>query len=655
MDPLPTPMLSSQPTVNAAKIPRRYSRLHLEVSLPHLSSRKKTASEQKENATRINVREGSQPIESDEGTKSLEKGWNDGWPGQWDAKENVGTSLTTAIDHPEIQDLPNNTDVSPDNLERKKTTEEGKQDEGDMEMEVEMDGCLALPTRPTYPSFQQDHDTPTAKIVNIPKHYERIAPITSSSSFTTMPTFSSLRTGSPRAIGTIASYPDLLIPRPNDLGRERHGIEQNEFGRGLKRKLVAWMDDDENGDGERQDSNGLGHAVRSGQSTSRLGHGMRERSLDRAEENQVRFDAESTNQQTGALEKVDMKDDSANSKRKGKEKAVNAGDSSSINGRASSSVVRVEERETTTRPRPEEEMGFEGSDEIGRYLNVPPIGSGIPTRVVVPAITPTTGDIPRNVLPCDAHGPGKAKFQHFPQAEASTSKAVEPTPQSEYPTQCEGAPPQSGTIPIDSFLADNKYDGRGRRRDRKVRKAPDLGLAYPPRAVVGHLQTLDEIDNIYVHLQLAPLVHLNEVDGAFLHGTNIWDRVFHPNVKQLLLDQDVVYPVPVIDPVYPPEADVIKFQFDKWGAQARVASYKACILGGSASDNLAMKYLLERRFGRDLSLGYSSPLIQVLASKLDAFGRLGMVDGVSPCRILSTSCLGRGDRGGVITRDLGNS
>jgi len=190
-----------------------------------------------------------------------------------------------------------------------------------------------------------------------------------------------------------------------------------------------------------------------------------------------------------------------------------------------------------------------------------------------------------------------------------------------------------------------------------IEKTSNHVLTFPPRAVVGYAPTLEEVDNIYLHLQLAPLATWkspsDKIDGAFQHGDDLWNRVLHPNMQRILRDQAVQYPIPDIAPAYPPEADFIKFQFNKWGAQARVASYKACILGGSDSDNLAMKYLLDQRFGGNLSLGYSSPLIQVLASKLDAFGRLGKVDGVSPCRILSTSSLGRGDRAGVITREFG--
>lgn len=116
-------------------------------------------------------------------------------------------------------------------------------------------------------------------------------------------------------------------------------------------------------------------------------------------------------------------------------------------------------------------------------------------------------------------------------------------------------------------------------------------------------------------------------------------------MKQLLIDQDVEYPIPITTPAYPLEADLIKFQFGKWRAHALVAPYKACILGGSESDNQAIKHLLDRSFGGELHLGYSSFLLQVLTSKLDAFGRMGMEDQASPCRILSTTTLGRGTWG----------
>jgi hypothetical protein len=252
------------------------------------------------------------------------------------------------------------------------------------------------------------------------------------------------------------------------------------------------------------------------------------------------------------------------------------------------------------------------------------------------------------------------------EGEASTTrpKVVDPrTANTSLPNRpAQVAPPQSGIAPIDRILAQSHYDGRGRRKpeplrkNQRIRKSPDPVLAYPPRTVVGHLPTLDDIDSIYIYLQLAPLVPSrmrleNDMGGPFFHGNDLWNRVLHPNMKQVLSDQNVVYPAMNINP-YPPEAVFIRFQIDQWRTQASVASYKACVLGGSESDNQAMKSLLNRSIGGQLPLDYSLSLLQVLASKLDAVGRLGLVDGVSTCRILSTSSLERGN-GGVITREFG--
>jgi len=569
----------------------------------------------------------------------------------------------------------------------------------EMELEVESEvgvvGCRALPFKSTLSMLQHDqHPTPIAKTVDVPEYYERSPPITPSSS-SIMPTFSSLRTESTCAIETIAFPPDLSTPTPNNLFHQKSGMDgRNEFGRALKRKAGSLTENDEDDDGERQEfGNGPNHASllaqpgRSDQALSRPGYGMRERGLDRSEQDQALFEADG---RTGALEEVDAVDvededskmDVKNGdikmenedikmgdetfikwKGKGKEIAGTAGDSSSIDGRSSSSSfgVEVEARELATRPNIKE-GGFERNEKSNR-----PFAPSTLTRIVAPTIPPSTSRTPRDTSTEDTQGSGNATIRDRVQAGSSTTipKAVysrlATTFRSNGPSQL--APPQPGAVPIDKVLAESDYDFRGRRkpeplrRNQRNRKASNHVLAFPPRAVVGYAPTLEEVDNIYLHLQLAPLATWkspsNKIDGAFHHGDDLWNRVLHPNMRRILRDQAVQYPIPDIAPAYPPEADFIKFQFNIWGAQARIASYKACILGGSDSDNLAMKYLLDQRFGGNTSLGYSSPLIQVLASKLDAFGRLGMVEGVSPCRILSTSCLGRGDRAGVITREFG--
>jgi hypothetical protein len=360
-------------------------------------------------------------------------------------------------------------------------------------------------------------------------------------------------------------------------------------------------------------------------------------------------------------------------KGKGKQRAKedSAGDSSSIDGGPSSAKVKVEDDEMARSPRPDDEITA-SAETRGHCGNVIPAAIDHRTRIpaTAPAFIPLIGPSIAHSHPIarKATAP-QFKNEDIPEPKLARSSISAPStqdpgtaaiPQAGAAARPNDAPLQRRVNPIDNFLARHAYSGQRwrpieptRPHERLQCDMPNAILAYPPRAVVGRTPTAEEIDTIYIHLQLAPLVHWNlpsnEITGAFLHGSNIWNRVFHPNLKRLLQDQGVVYPVPVINPVYPPEADVIKFQFDKWGAQARVASYKACILGGSDSDNQAMKYLLERHFGGNLSLGYSSFLLQVLASKLDAFGRLGMVDGVSPCRILSTTSLERGISGEVIT------
>lgn len=472
-----------------------------------------------------------------------------------------------------------------------------------------------------------------------------------------------------------------------------------EPGRSLKRKLGAPVDDHGVGHMEREreenSGNDLDNASSSAlkgcaRSASEHGHGMRDTALE--EEREQIQDATKSKRWTGALTggedvkevdvkeedikmdldvkmdqgvKVDVKNEDVKMEapptvfnRKGKAKEVAATNSSSISGRASTSDVKVEARGTMKPPKVEEGMNLERNEKTDQ-----PLAQSTPARIAVPTIASSSIRTPRNIPPEATKETGGTSTRHGVQAGASTTalNVVDPrnatTSPSSRPSQL--APPQPGTIPIDKVLAKNSYDSRGRPRPKPLRifqrdqRAPNPVLAFPPRAVVGYVPTHEEVDNIYLHLQLASLVPWrspsNEINGAFQHGDNLWNRVLHPNMGRILREQTVPYPNPESAPTYPPEADVVKFQFDKWGAEARVASYKACILGGSDSDARAMKCLLDRKFGGNLSLEYSSFLLQVLASKLDAFGRLGMVDRISPCRILSANSLERG----VIDRDFG--
>jgi hypothetical protein len=613
----------------------------------------------------------------------------------------------------------------------------------EMEVEVEVESCDSLPTKPDFHPFQQDeYVTPTAMSVDGPKRQIHIVPPTSFSSSITITTYPSPGTGSTSAAENIvqadhiASHPNSKIPTSgarasspaqtgssssarflallfdlasngqplpeaevpetapdssqefvdfNDTINLEDSVDnRNGYGRALKRKLGSLMDDDGDEDGALEGicGNELSQASSSaqteyGRSTSRPGYGMRERSLG-GERDQIQSEAESMEKDNGAtvemedVKEVDVKDEDVKMenetavkwKGKGKDFVGTAGDSSSIDGRASSLGVKVEGRETASRPK--EEMSLEGNEEIDRYFNVAPISSGTSRRVVVPAVASTTGNIAQNDLPVDKVERRNATAHDRREGEASTTrpKVVDPrTANTSLPNRpAQVAPPQSGIAPIDRILAQSHYDGRGRRKpeplrkNQRIRKSPDPVLAYPPRTVVGHLPTLDDIDSIYIYLQLAPLVPSrmrleNDMGGPFFHGNDLWNRVLHPNMKQVLSDQNVVYPAMNINP-YPPEAVFIRFQIDQWRTQASVASYKACVLGGSESDNQAMKSLLNRSIGGQLPLDYSLSLLQVLASKLDAVGRLGLVDGVSTCRILSTSSLERGN-GGVITREFG--
>jgi hypothetical protein len=746
MSPPPISMSSSQQTADAPKA-RKYARLRLEVSLPHFSLRKRTASAQKGNATRIVVKEGSQACQLGDRNGPLKQGWNDGWPGQWEAGNNVATASNLMITVEGMQsDTLRNGEVSQDVLGRETSLDEEVKD--GLVVPMVVDGCRLsltphpLPTRPTLsppstlptlPPFQDNrHTYPTANIADAPKPHEHLALAVSTSSSFDIPTSSPLATGSicsAKAVvqaDHIASHPNSTIPTsgawassstqtgssssarflallfdfasnghphqeaavdtvaPNgnkEFGESNDTINledsvdnRNGYGRALKRKLGSLMDDDGDEDGalEGRSGNDLNHASSSaqtgyGQPTSRPGYGMRESSLS-GERDQIQSEAESMEKDDGAtvevedVKEVDVKDEDVKMedetavkwKGKGKEIAGTAGDSSSIDGRASSLGVKVEVRETASRPK--EEMSLEGNEEIDRYFNVAPISSGTPRRVVVPAVASITGNIAQNDLPVDKVERRNATAHDRREGEASTTrpKVVDPrtanTSLSNRPAQV--APPQSGIAPIDRILAQSHYDGRGRRKPeplrkhQRIRKSPDPVLAYPPRTVVGHLPTLDDIDSIYIYLQLAPLVPSrmrleNDMGGPFFHGNDLWNRVLHPHMKQVLSDQNVVYPAMNINP-YPPEAVFIRFQIDQWRTQASVASYKACILGGSESDNQAMKRLLNRSNGGQLPLDYSSSLLQVLASKLDAIGRLGMGDEVSACRIMSTNCLERG-------------
>ena len=655
------------------------------------------------------MKERSQPSQLDEGNKSSGKGWNDGWPGQWEpAAQTVTTASNPIIGVEGMQfDTLRNDEASQDKVESETSLEKEGKDGLDVPMEV--DGYRLPLTTPTLPTLPSDNRQtyPTTKTAYTQNHHEQFAPSNScSSSFTTSPS-SELDNGSHCAILTAqidSTSTPRIPPLPSSsstsnkktslagpirtcdsdglrisLGRE-NGTEQNENGTLLKRKLGSLIDDQEHGIGEDHDEDGIQHAslsaqTRYGQPTSRTGFGMRERCLDRSERGPVQFEAKSTVEVDDVKEvdlededvKPDVKDeevkmeDEADLKWKGKGKEVAASDSSSIDGRASPFGVKVEVRESASRPK--EKMSFDGNEEIDRYFNVAPISSGTPRRLVVPAVASTTSNTAPNILPVDKVDlRNVVKHQREGEASTTTPKTVDrkmPTiSQAHHPLQRKFGPPNAGSIRIDSFLAQNDYDARGRviiepqRNEQRRNLASDLVLAYPPIAVVGHLPTSEVIENIYIYLQLAPLVpsriQLNDINGPFFHGNDLWNRVLHPNMKQVLSDQNVVYPAMNINP-YPPEAVFIRFQIDQWRTQASLASYKACILGGSASDNQAMKSLLNQSIGGQLPLDYSSSLLQVLASKLDAVGRMGMGDEVSPCRIMSTNCLEIGNMGAVIT------
>jgi hypothetical protein len=185
MSPAPISMSSSQPTVDLPKIPRKYPRLRLEVSLPHPSSRRRTLAP-KEAATRTDE-EGSQPRQLNKGGELLEKGWNDGWPGQWNAEKGVGTapSLPSAVDGLRLDTRrpPNNVgleilDGSPPQLSmsQEQLRNHGGSGKGEMagpcmemelevEVEVGVDGCRALPIKSTSSTPQHDqHPTPTPRL-----------------------------------------------------------------------------------------------------------------------------------------------------------------------------------------------------------------------------------------------------------------------------------------------------------------------------------------------------------------------------------------------------------------------------------------------------------------------------------------------------------
>jgi len=468
-------MLSNQQTVDAPKITRKYSRFRLEVSLPHPSSRKRTLS-QKGAATRTDE-EDSQPTQLNEGKELLEKGWNDGWPGQWDAEEGVGAAprLTSAVEGLRIDTRkpPSNLDLeifgippphpstSQGQLRNLEGLEKGEMARPCMEMESEEElevgvvGCRALPFKSTLSMVQHDqHLTPIAKTVDVPEYYERSPPITPSSP-SIMPTFSSFRTESTCAIETIAFPPDLSTPTPNNLFHQKSGMDgRNEYGRALKRKAGSLTENDDDDDEERQEfGNGLIHASplaqpgRSNQALLRPGYGMSKRGLDRSEQDQALFEADG---RTGALEEVDAVDvDDEDSKTdvknedikmenedikmedetfikwkgKGKEIAGTAGDSSSIDGRSSSSSlgVEVEARELATRPNIKE-GGFERNEKSNR-----PFAPSTPTRIVAPTIPPSISRTPRDTSTEDTQGSGNASIRDRVQAGSSTTvpKTVE--------------------------------------------------------------------------------------------------------------------------------------------------------------------------------------------------------------------------------------
>jgi hypothetical protein len=238
-------------------------------------------------------------------------------------------------------------------------------------------------------------------------------------------------------------------------------------------------------------------------------------------------------------------------------------------------------------------------------------------------------------------------------SQAGPSSSLEVATRREDPTKRDIPPrrghqsPPPGAKPIVSFLAENTWSSRGWKRTLPPGKQrtpgcnSDFVLSYPSPRVVRYVPTANEVKNVYIHLQLVPLITTRpatQTHQTYMHGNEIWNQVFHPNIKQILRNQDVKYPTPTPNSAYPAEQDVIKFQFNKWEAEAAEVPYRACILGGSVSDNKAMRNLLEKKFGGGLLEEYSPTLVQVLASKLDAYGRIGM-EAVSQCRILSASSL----------------
>jgi len=175
-----------------------------------------------------------------------------------------------------------------------------------------------------------------------------------------------------------------------------------------------------------------------------------------------------------------------------------------------------------------------------------------------------------------------------------------------------------------------------RPQSRTTNPARLLGYPETP-AVVGMPSRLEAVLEAYGHITQRPRQGVSD----FVRNIELWDRAIHPNIDTLLKDQAVEYPTTSMDYGTLVDPMSLRIKLREWRAESTVSGYKACILGGSKSDNQAMRKVLEDDIGAEIQHRYSPLLLQVLAARLDAEGRLGTVH--RRTRIFSTDSMA-GDR-----------
>jgi hypothetical protein len=114
-----------------------------------------------------------------------------------------------------------------------------------------------------------------------------------------------------------------------------------------------------------------------------------------------------------------------------------------------------------------------------------------------------------------------------------------------------------------------------------------------------------------------------QIDDKTSRDLDMWNETLHPDITFHLEYVGLTYPITEFEIKYLPIVKVIKSRFTSWSRLAEAKPYKACVLGGSESENQAMKRFLSKGYetAEQFDMEYSEDLMRVLAGKLDLVGR----------------------------------